>query len=92
MTRFDLGFLQAHLDEIKYFRSQEAECDLSGKMDYCLRCPYKVWNEDKKDWVCTATQEDRKEGFLCALGYLRIEMESGNLSKEDYVTLLRFVK
>ena len=72
MTKYDIEFLQNHLDVIKYYRSEEAERDLSGKMDYCSDCHVRRWT-DADGFICTASQDDRKNKCLCAFNYLMIE-------------------
>lgn len=72
-TKYNLAFLQSHLDEIKYYRSEKEGCDLSGKLDYCDGCPSKMWNAERECFQCTSSQEDRVTFFMCAKNYLRIE-------------------
>lgn len=75
-NNYNLDFLQNHLDEIKYCRSQEAECDLSGKMDYCEDCEFKQWDDTVRDYYCILSQSDRSNNCFCAKNYLKIKGES----------------
>lgn len=54
---------QKQLDFIKWNKSQMEKQDLSGKMDYCVNCKYKSING------CTASQEEREAGNLCAKAF-----------------------
>lgn len=53
---------QELLDEQKYYASLYANRDLSGEMEYCAKCPY-------ANGGCTASQEERVNGALCAKAY-----------------------
>lgn len=57
----ELNELQKQLDEKKYFESQVARQDLSGKMFYCETCIFK-----SKEQTCELTNESRVANCVCA--------------------------
>ena len=61
--------LQKNLDYKKYYKSEMAEKDLSGKMDYCEKCNY------RKGAVCDVSQEQREENSYCAKAYRKLKRE-----------------
>lgn len=56
---------QQILDQEKYFKSQEWQSDLSGKMSYCEKCEFK--NHPFPE--CTISHEERVEKSACAKAF-----------------------
>ena len=60
ITKATLAVEQAMLDNHKYFKSMEAQTDLSGAMDYCYNCVYRRNNS------CALSHEERIVRSACA--------------------------
>lgn len=58
---------QKSLDKKKWLMSEECEQDLSGEMIYCEFCGCSAHKN------CTATQEEREKGCLCAKAFNRMK-------------------
>lgn len=54
--------LQKELDERKYFESIKSNKDLSGGMEYCLKCI----NRNKPYFECKLSHEQRVKESACA--------------------------
>lgn len=59
---------QQRLDLEKWNRSIATSCDQSGSMYYCDGCPSRV-----SDYHCSATQDQRVSGNLCARNARKIK-------------------
>jgi hypothetical protein len=57
---------QKSLDNKKFEASQKANRDLSGDMEYCSYCTYKLGQS------CFAKQEEKESNNLCARSYNRM--------------------
>lgn len=63
--------LQKKLDEKKYFQSQTARQDLSGRMAYCNTCYFLKFDQEKGHLICNLDEKARVENQVCAKNYLR---------------------
>lgn len=61
----ELNELQKQLDKKKYFESEIAKRDLSGKMFYCEGCNFRYFAD------CQLTHETRVANCVCAKQELR---------------------
>lgn len=66
---------QTKLDKTKWLVSEKFGIDTSGKMDYCLYCPYRFidW---KKENNCKAKHCEREKNNYCATAYNRMEKQA----------------
>lgn len=60
MKKETLKQQQARLDKEKWIRSIDTSCDQSGMMYYCKNC------NRSNGYHCSATQDERVSGSLCA--------------------------
>lgn len=73
--------LQKKLDELKYFESQIARQDLSGKMFYCEGCMCR----DIYSRTCNATQGYRESTCQCA--YMELERKAREEKKNNTLVI-----
>ena len=69
MTEEEYKLKQHELDELKYYESQIARQDLSGKMNYCKECQccYQFFRQ------CQLGQESREKNFVCAKAFEKMQ-------------------
>lgn len=65
--------LQQQLDEAKYFQSQTARQDLSGRMSYCKNCYFLKFDPEKGYLICNLDNQPRVENQVCAKNKARNE-------------------
>lgn len=59
---------QKQLDEQKLFESEKLSTDLTGKMEYCIKCKYRNY----PFLECCISQERREQESACAKSYNKI--------------------
>lgn len=62
---------QKELDEKKYFQSQTARQDLSGLMEYCDNCDFRLFSQEKQRLICNLDSKSREENKVCEKNYRR---------------------